>query len=116
MKSRKACDEKKNRRPRAAVRSMSAAGHLGTRAFSLATPFFRECLARALRVFLARPFPLDPEEERAGDVDGAERSGEDSERHDPREWPNHLASEEEKREGGREGGGVRQHGARQCLV
>src|SRR5690349_1662194 len=115
MNARTACRDKRTA-ARGGGSSSSAAHHLGARALSLATPFFSKCFARTLRVFLARPFPLDPEEKRTSDVDGAERSGEDSERHDPRERPNHLASEDEQREGGGQRGGVCQHRARQRLV
>src|SRR5215218_2946618 len=52
---------------------------------------------------LARELALDPEEQRAGDVDGAEGRDDDAERHDPGEGADHLAGEEKKRERRREG-------------
>src|SRR5690348_10606826 len=64
----------------------------------------------------ARPFALDPEEQRACDIDRAERAGENSERHDPGEWPNHLTGEQEEGERGGERRRMRQHGPGQRLV
>src|SRR5690606_15107637 len=46
----------------------------------------------------ARPLALDPEEQRRGHVDRAERADDDAERQDPGERPDHRPAEEEQRE------------------
>src|SRR6185503_1388102 len=69
-----------------------------------------------LGVRCTRPATLDVEEDRTSDVDRAERTGEHTERHDPRERADYFAGEEQQRQRRREHGGMRQHRARQRFV
>src|SRR4029079_1400247 len=71
---------------------------------------------RALFVALARPLALDPQEDRASDVDRAEGTGDDTEEHDPRERTNDLAREDQQRQRRGGNGDVREDGPRQRLV
>src|SRR3954453_19076641 len=96
--------------------SATGEGRAGTRSRTLTLAIFGERTRGSLRVFLTWPLALDPQEKRAGDVDRAERSGKDAECHDPRERSNDLTREEEQRECGGKGRGVREDGTRQRLV
>src|SRR5262252_8631647 len=73
-----------------------------------APPLFGEGAGRSLLVGRSRAGPavLDVEQDRAGDVDRAERSGEDTERHDPGERANDFTGKEEQRQRGGEDRGV----------
>ena len=59
---------------------------------------------------------LDPDEHRTCDVDGAERSGHDSEQHHPCKRPDDFTGEQQQRECSSGGRGVREDGARKCFV
>jgi hypothetical protein len=74
------CTNRRARRRFVVLRSAS-----GNRSRSLAATTFGQCSRRtfAFAFRRARPLVLDPEEDRTSDVDGAERSGEYTERHDP---------------------------------
>src|SRR6185503_7291983 len=56
----------------------------------------------------SRPLALDPEQQGRGNIDGAERSGEDTEGHHPRERPDDLTREDQERERRSQRGRVRE--------